>query len=84
MDLGFPFSGIPILAADSSPGNGLSHNIVRITIITMEHGGAIVELHGIRSSRLGCSCEYHSICGMMAVRDAVFRIRLEEIREGKA
>ena len=48
----------------------------------MDHGGAIIELFGIRSSRLGCSCEYHRICGFMAVRDAVFRIKIEEIREG--
>ena len=46
----------------------------------MDRGGASIEVFGIRGSSLGCSCEYHSICSFIAAWDAVFRIKIEEIK----
>ena len=69
----------------SMPGIASSQNTIKLesTIATMDPSpGAMIEIHGICSDHLGCCCEYHSICGMMAGLDVVFRIKLVQIKEG--
>ena len=46
--------------------------------------GAIIAIFGLYSSDFGASCEHHSVCGLYVEIDALVRIKLMLVDEGKA
>ena len=45
--------------------------------------GAVVAIFGTESPILGCSCEYHSICGHCVDLDSLIRFKMTTVEEGK-